>query len=142
MKERKPWSKNVNTESRFSITSGLPTNRAPRKFVIFRVRSSRGAVDFVLLPSRWNSEGTCNEDGNWWIVCAPPRADNARTGPHARVVVREPVIPSTPEHIDYSRRGGAGWNTRSAWSGLCEGAIQPAAYLLSSGSYAHSLFGL
>lgn len=37
------------------------------------------AVDFVLLTSRWNFGGTCNEDRNWWIVCAPPRSDNART---------------------------------------------------------------
>jgi feruloyl esterase len=36
-------------------------------------------VDFVLLTSRWNFGGTCNEDRNWWIVCAPPRSDNART---------------------------------------------------------------
>ena len=36
-------------------------------------------MDFVLLTSRWNFGGTCNEDRNWWIVCAPPRSDNART---------------------------------------------------------------
>jgi len=32
-------------------------------------------VDFVLLPSRRNFGGTCDEDGNRRIVCAPPRTD-------------------------------------------------------------------
>jgi len=62
--------------------------------------------------------------------------------PHVRLVVRELVIPSTPEHFAYHRPGGAGWNICSAWNGPCDAAIQSVADLLSCGSYAHSLVGL
>src|SRR5205823_8645250 len=71
-------------------------------------------VDFVLLPSRRNFGGTCDEDGNWRIVCAPPRTDNARTRPQGRVVVRELVIPSAPEHLDYLGQDGGCRSIHSA----------------------------
>src|SRR5207245_4753294 len=71
-------------------------------------------VDFVLLPSRRNFGGTCDEDGNWRIVCAPPRTDNARTRPQGRVVVRELVIPSAPEHFDYLGQDGGCRSIHSA----------------------------
>src|SRR5437667_8749740 len=87
----------------------------------------------------WNLVGTCDEDGNWRVVCAPPRTDNARTRPQGRVVVRELVIPSAPEHFDYPRPDGAGRSIHSAWNGPCGAAIQPAADLLPCGSHARSL---
>ena len=61
-----------------------------------------------------NFGGTCDEDGNWRIVCAPPRTDNARTRPQGRVVVRELVIPSAPEHLDYLGQDGGCRSIHSA----------------------------
>ena len=62
----------------------------------------------------WNLGGTCDEDGNWRVVCAPPRTDNARTRPQGRVVVRELVIPSAPEHLDYLGQDGGCRSIHSA----------------------------
>src|SRR5437764_1673739 len=31
--------------------------------------------------------GTYDEDGNWRVVCAPPRTDNARIHPQGRIAV-------------------------------------------------------
>ena len=62
-------------------------------------------MGFFLLPLCRNFGGTCNEDGNGWIVYAPRRTDSAWTLPPLRVILREPVIPGTPEHFDTGHTG-------------------------------------
>src|SRR5437764_12105609 len=57
--------------------------------------------------------GTYDEDGNWRVVCAPPRTDNARIHPQGRIAVPKLVIPGAPEHFEV-------WLPAADWNGKFE----------------------